>query len=101
MELIVLVAQLLRAHTLLQSLGLCRSSVLVRPADIERVVPAETGESGKYVGGKDGTDDVAEVRDVVDVREGGGDEDVAFVFFGQAVSGKNTVSRLITNRSHR
>ena len=72
-----LVTQLARRHTLLQRLCLCRRSVLIRPADIQRRDVPRTSVSRVDVGGEGGTDDVPEVGDVVNVGEGGGDEDVA------------------------
>lgn len=66
----VLVADLLRSHILGNSLGLRGSSVLVGAAHVQRDIPAETRVAGKDVSGQDATDDVAQVGNVVDIRQG-------------------------------
>ena len=75
---VVLVANLLRGKTLLDSLRLCRGAVLVCPAHEEDVVATEAGKPRIDVGRQDTAYDVAEVRHVVDVGQGRRDHDVSF-----------------------
>lgn len=82
-----LITQLPRRHTLLQRLCLRRRPVLIRPTDIKRRNVPRTSVPRVHIGGEGGTDDVAEVGDVVDVGERRGDEDVALAGEGEDGSG--------------
>lgn len=77
MDSMVLVADLLGRALLLQGLGLGGRPVLVGAAYVDRVVPPEAAVPGENVGAEHAADDVAEVRDVVDVGQRAGDEYVA------------------------
>lgn len=76
MNLKVFVANLLGRHVLCNGFGLGGRSVLIRAAHVQGHIAAETREPGKDVGGQDTADDVAQVRYVVDVGQGRGDQNV-------------------------
>lgn len=78
-----LVAQLLRRLARLQRLGLRRRAVLVRAADVERRPVAQLAEARVDVGAQHAAHDVAQVRHVVHVRQGAGDEHVLLALDGQ------------------
>jgi len=77
MDSMVLVADLLGRALLLHGFRLRGRPVLVRPAYVERVVPAQPAVAREHVGAQHTSDDVPEVRDVVHVGQGAGDEYVA------------------------
>lgn len=84
MECVVLVAEFPRRHALLQRLGFRRRPVFVRSANIERVVSSQTTVSGKHVGRKHGSNNVPQMRNVVDIWKGRRDQDVAFILLRKA-----------------
>jgi len=67
MDSMVLVADLLGRALLLHGFRLRGRPVLVRPAYVERVVPAQPAVAREHVGAQHTSDDVPEVRDVVHV----------------------------------
>ena len=81
MELVVLVTDLLGTETLLHRLGLCLSPILIRAAHIEHVVTPEPGKPGVYISREDAANNIAQVRDIVDIRKGGRNHDVSFPVF--------------------
>jgi len=80
-ELVVFVADLLRGHVLLTRLGLRCSAILVRTADIDGVVASQTAVASVHVAREDTADDVAQMRHIVDVREGAGDQNISLALF--------------------
>jgi hypothetical protein len=83
-DLVVEVADFLRSFLLLHRLYFRGRTVLVRPADVEHVGALEFLKAGEDVGGEDAANDVAEVGHIVDIGEGGCDEDVVLVLARQA-----------------
>lgn len=77
MDNMVLVADLLGRALLLQGLGLGGRPVFVRAAYVDRVVPSQPAVPCEHVGAEHASDDVPQVRDVVDIGQRTGDEDVA------------------------
>jgi len=67
MDSMVLVADLLGRALLLQGLGLGGRPVLVSAAYVDRVVPPKPAVPREHVGAEHASDDVPEVREVVDV----------------------------------
>ena len=67
------IAEFAWSDALLEGFGLRRSAVFVGAAYIECLVAAEAAETCEDVSGKH-LDEVAEVRHIVDIREGGGYE---------------------------
>lgn len=74
---VVLVADLLTREAFLEGLGLGGRAVLVGTAHEDRVVPPRTAVARVDIGGEHAADDVAEVGNVVDVRQRGRDEHVS------------------------
>ncbi len=70
---VIAVAQLAGRGLFLDRPGLGGRAVLVRAADVECVVPALPARAGEHVRGKH-LEQRAQVRDIVDVREGRGDQ---------------------------
>ena len=70
---VVAVAQLPRRDPLLQRPGLGGGAVLVGPAHVQGLVAGQPAVARKHVGGEH-LDEVAQVRDVVHVRQRGGDQ---------------------------
>lgn len=77
MNSMILVADLLGRALLLQGLGLGGRPVLVSAAYVDRVVAPQPAVPREHVGAEHASDDVREVRDVVDVGQRAGDEYVA------------------------
>lgn len=71
-----LAAQLLRGDLLLERLGFGGSTVLVGTTDEKSVVITSLSITGVGIGGKDGTDNVSEMGNIVDVRKSGGNENI-------------------------
>ena len=63
--------------------GLRSGAILVRAADEERVESALATVASVHVGAQHAADQVAQVRDVVHVGQGGGDEDVLLARDGE------------------
>ena len=70
---VVAVAELARAHPLLQRPRLGGRAVFVGAADVEGLIPLGAAESGKYIG-REHLGKVAEVGDVVHIGERAGDQ---------------------------
>ena len=64
---------------------LCGCSILVSTADVKCVVVAQATIPCKDISTQNATNDVAKVRDIVDIGQGTGYEYVAFTLEGQAV----------------
>lgn len=76
----VLVANLARGLALLLGLSLSRCAILVSAADVNRVMPGESGVARKHITGENATDNVAEVRHIVNVRQGTSDQNVTLAW---------------------
>lgn len=76
MNSMIFITDLFRRALLLHSLGLGRGPVLISAADVDGVVSTEAAVPREDISAEHTSDDVAEVRDVVDVGESAGDEDV-------------------------
>ena len=79
----LLVTDLLGATVLLHGFGLRRRPVLIGPTDIYGVVAPETTVASKHIGAQDAADYVAEMRDVVDIGQRAGDENVSLAGDGE------------------
>lgn len=85
MQRVVLVADLARCHTLGHRLGFCRSAVLVRTANVQRVEASTSAcVAHEDIRGEYGADDVSEVGHVVHIRQGTCNQQVPRAFFRQA-----------------
>lgn len=80
---VVLGAKVGGRKTLFKGLCLGSGTVLVGTTDVDSVVTSSFAVASKHVSRKNTADDVAQMRDVVDVGKGGGDEDVALALFGE------------------
>ena len=69
MDGVVMITDLLWGLLLLQSFYFSRSTVLVSPADVQDIASLQTFESCVDVGGEHASDDVAQVRHIVDVGQ--------------------------------
>jgi hypothetical protein len=75
-DLVVLVTDLLRGKAFFLGFGLGGGPVLVGSAHVDRVVASQPAEPTVDISGENTSDKVSEMRHIVDVRKGGGDEDV-------------------------
>lgn len=83
MNSMVFVTNLLGGAIFFQGFSLGGGSVLVSAADVDSVVTAKTTVTSKDISTQNTSNDVAEMRDVIDVRQGAGDEDVALSLEGK------------------
>ena len=81
MQLVIAVTNGLTCRALFICLGLGCRSILVRSTDVEGLVATQPAIPGKHVSRQDGTDDVAQMGNIVDVGKGGGDQDVTSAFW--------------------
>ena len=80
---VVFIANLLGSRLFLDCFDFSGSSILVRAANENGIVPAEAAESCIHVSRKNAANDVAQVRHIIYVWQGRGDEYVALAFFRQ------------------
>lgn len=83
-KLVVLVTKLPWAHAFLERLCFRGRAVFVRPTDIQGVVAPKTTETRENVRRENRADDVAQVRNVVNIGKSRGNENVALAVLGQA-----------------
>lgn len=69
MDSVVMITDLLRSLLLLQGFNFSRSAVLVSSADVQNIASLQTFESCVDVGREHASDDVAQVRHIVDVGQ--------------------------------
>lgn len=79
---IVIVTNLLAGFLLLQSFGLSSGTVFISAANVDAVVAGEASVPGVDIGGENAADDVAQVRNVVNVWKRRGNQNVALALLG-------------------
>jgi hypothetical protein len=62
----------------LTNLGFCSSAILISTAHVDTVVPPDAAVARVHVSAQHAANDVAQVRNIVDVGQGAGDQDVSF-----------------------
>jgi len=86
---VVVIANLLRGLAFLHRLSLSGGSIFISSANVHGVMASKSRESGIHVGREHASDNVSQMRHVVNVGECTSDEDVSFAFLGKLLRGVN------------
>jgi hypothetical protein len=81
MDLKVLVTDLLWCAFLLKCLHFSGCTVLISAADVESIVPSKTAIPGENISTQHATNNVAQVRYIVDVGQRTRDQHIAFIVY--------------------
>mmetsp|Transcript_27090 Transcript_27090/g.36887 ORF Transcript_27090/g.36887 Transcript_27090/m.36887 type:complete len:205 (-) Transcript_27090:669-1283(-) len=80
-NLVVVVADFLRSFAFFHSLGYSCSSVFISTANINGVVSHQTGETSIYISRQNTSNNVTQMRNIVDVWESTCNQDVSLTFY--------------------